>query len=180
MSAALALAIVLGSGGLAPAAQQHADVAQLVRDACVETGMRRTDLEQLGQARRWRQVRTTSDTSPQGSWNLVYRAGDARVMLSQFPDFGAGDPSIGSVCTVAVDVAAPSLEADVSALASSLGLADEAPFLDQPPGTVPMRVWSRFSDKTLTYAAAPDGRATVSLSRQVVSILPAPASPPGN
>ncbi|MEY4556605.1 MAG: hypothetical protein RL093_1724 [Pseudomonadota bacterium] len=180
MSAALALVMALETAALVPAAPQPADVAQLVRDACVETGMRRVDLERLGQARRWRRVRPTSDNSPSEGWNLIYRTGDALVMLSQVPDFGAGDPSTGSVCTVAIEGTAPSLEGDVSALATSLGLGDEAPFLDQPAGFVPMRVWSRFGDHTLTYAAAPDGRATISLSRQVVSTLPAPASPPGN
>ena len=157
MSTAVALAIVLGSAGPIPVMPQRADLAELVRDACVETGMRRAEFERLAQTRRWRQVRTTSDSSPPGSWNLVYRAGDARVMLSQIPDVHAGDPSIGSICTVAVERAA------------SLGLGDEAPVADLPPGYVPMRIWSRLGDRTLTYAAAPDGRATISLSRQIVT-----------
>ena len=178
MSAALALAFFLASAGAAPIAPQGADVAQLMRDACVETGMRRADMERLAQARRWRQVRTTSDSSPPGGWNLVYRAGDALVMLSHVADFDSGDPSVGSVCTVAVDHAASTLEGEVASLATSLGLGDEAPFLDQPPGAAPMRIWSRFGDRTLTFAAAPDGRATISLSRQVVTTLTTPDSPP--
>ena len=101
-------------------------------------------------------------------------------MLGYHSGFGAGDPSVGSVCSVSIERASPALADEMAALAASLGLGDESPFIDQPPGAAPMRIWSRFGDKTLTYAAASDGRAVVSLSRQVVSTLPAPVSPPGN
>lgn len=101
-------------------------------------------------------------------------------MLGYDARYGDGDPSIAAVCSVSVDSAAPDLAEDIAAFAASLGLIDEVPFLDPPAGSAPMRSWSRFGDKTLTYAAAPDGRAVISLSRQVVSTLPAPASPPGN
>lgn len=179
MSAALALAFGLVSAGSAPVLQ-GSDVGALVRQACVETGMRRDAFEQLGRTRRWRRARLTSDTSGPGSWNIAFRIEGGHVMLGYVPDFGARDPLVGSVCSVSVDRASPATEAEIVALAASLGLGDEVPFLDQPPGAAPMRIWSRFGDMTLTYAAAPDGRAVVSLSRQVVSTLPAPASPPEN
>jgi hypothetical protein len=178
MSAALAIAIALGSAGPAHVAPQGADVRELVRQACVETGLRRTAFEALGRERRWRPARLTSDARTPDSWSVAFRVDGAIVMLGYEPDFSEGESGLGSVCSVTVDRASPGLEDEMAVLAASLGLGDEAPFLGQPSGAAPMRVWSRFGDKTLTYAAAPDGRAVVSLSRQVVSTLP--ASPPGN
>lgn len=177
MSAALALAFGLASASPA-SALQGPDVGALVRQACVETGMRRDAFEELGRARRWRRARLTSATRSPGSWNIAFRIDGGLVMLGHDSDFGAGDPAVGWVCSVSVEQASPALADEMAALATSLGLGDEAPFLDQPPGTVPIRAWSRFGDKTLTYSAAPDGRAVISLSRQVLSTLP--ASPPGN
>ena len=180
MAAGLAAAIVLASAGAASAAPQPADVPQLVRDACVETGMRRDAFERLARERRWRQARTTSDTGPAGGWHLFFRGEGAVVMLSQVGGFGANDPSLGSVCTVSVERATPALEDEVAALAASLELGAEGPAMDLPGGSVPIRTWSRFGDFTLSYAAAPDGRATVSLLRQIVTTETAPVSPPGN
>ena len=180
MAAALAAAIVLASAGAGLAAPQRVDVAQLVRDACVETGMRRDAFERLARERRWRQARTTSDTGPAGGWNVFFRSEGAVVMLSQVPAFGANDPSLGSVCTVSVERATPALEDEIAVLAASLELDLEGPVTDPPRGLIPVRSWSRFGAFTLTYAAAPDGRATVSLSRQIVTIETAPVSPPGN
>ncbi|HYC68101.1 hypothetical protein [Brevundimonas sp.] len=178
MLSTLAIAISFGSASPAHVAPQSADVGELVRQACVETGMRRNAFETLGRERRWRQARLTSDSSAPESWTLAFRIDGGLVMLSYDPRSGASDLSVGSVCSVSVDRAAPGLADEMASLAASLGLGDESPFVDQPPGAAPMRIWSRFGDKTLTYAAAPDGRAVVSLSRQVVSTLP--ASPPGN
>ena len=177
MSAAFALAFGLLSASPAPALQ-GSDVGALVRLACVETGMRREAFEGIGRARRWRQARLTSATSEPGSWSIAFRIEGGLVMLGYDPRSGDSDPSVGSVCSVSVDEASSATEAEIVALAASLGLGDESPFVDQPPGMAPMRIWSRFGDQTLTYAAAPDGRAVISLSRQVVSTLP--ASPPGN
>ncbi|HEY0599520.1 hypothetical protein [Brevundimonas sp.] len=180
MAAGLAAAIVLASAGAVPAAPQRADVPQLVRDACVETGMRRDAFERLARQRRWRQARTTSHTGPAGGWNLFYRGEGAVVMLTQVREFGSDDPSLGSVCTVSVERAEPALGDEVAALAASLELDAEGPVTGFPGSPIPIRSWSRFGDVTLSYAAAPDGRATVSLSRQIVTTETAPASPPGN
>ena len=180
MSAALAIAIALGSASPAHVAPQGADVGELVRKACVDTGMGRNAFEVLARERRWRQARLTSNSGAPESWTLAFRIDGGLVMLSYDPRSGASDLSVGSVCSVSVDRATPGLADDMAALAASLGLGDESPFVDQPPGAAPMRIWSRFGDRTLTYAAALDGRAVVSLSRQVVSILPTSASPPGN
>ena len=180
MTAGLAAAIVLASAGAVSAAPQRADVPQLVRDACVETGLRRDAFERLARERRWRQARTTSDTGPEGGWHLFFHGEGAVVMLSHTPDFGPSDASLGSVCTVSVERATSALEDEVAALAASLELGAEGPVTELRQGSVPMRTWSRFGDFTLSYAAAPDGRATVSLSRQIVTTETAPVSPPGN
>lgn len=179
MPAALALAFVLASAGTVAAAPQGADVPQLVREACVETGLERADFERLARERRWRRARITSDTRPSGGWDLIYGADGARVMLSQVPGFGPEDPSLGSICTVSVDRAGGSLEGEVAALAASLGLEGEAPITDLPPGAAPLRTWSLLGGWTLTYAAAADGRAAISLSRQVVVEGPALTIPAG-
>lgn len=179
MSAALALAFVVGSGGTVAAAPQQPDVAKLVRDACVETGLERPAFERLAGQRRWRRARITSDTGPAGGWTVAYRADGAGVMLSQVPGFGPQDPSLGSVCTISVERAGGALEDDIAALAGSLGLAVEAPIADIP-GSVPIRTWSVLAGWTLTYAAAPDGRAAISLSRQFIVEGPPPTSPDGD
>jgi len=171
MTPALAFATVLA------AAPQGPDVAQLMRDACVSTGMRRDALERLARERGWRRGRPTSDGGPPGGWSLLVNADGATVMLSYIPEFGA-DAASGSMCTVTAARAAPGLEQEIEALAGSLDLAAE-PAIDQPAGFVPMRTWSRFGERTLTYAAAPDGRVAVSLSRQIVTEDPGPAPSPG-
>ena len=172
MTAALAFATVLAATAQGP------DVAQLMRDACVSTGMRRDAFERLVRERGWRRARTTSDSGAPGGWSIFVNGDGATVMLSYMPEFGA-DPALGSLCTVTAARAEPGLEREVEALAGSLDLAAET-VTDQPAGFVPMRTWSRFGDRTLTYAAAPDGRVAVSLSRQIVTEGPdLPPSPGG-
>jgi hypothetical protein len=177
MSLGLAITMALGLA-FSPALQTG--TGELVRDACVETGMRRAELEALAETRGWRAAPVTSQSGRQLGWNLVYRAGDALVMTSHDPAFDASDPEVGSVCTVGVRQASTSLESEVSALAASLDLAEEAPIGNQPTGQMTVRTWSRLGDKTLTYAVAPNGQATISLSRQVVTTVSTPAPPPGN
>ena len=179
MSAALVLAAVVASA-MGPAPHQGGRTAQLVRDACIDTQLERAAFEQLGRERGWQRARITSDTRRPGGWTLVFRAGDARVMLSQVPGFGPGDAELGSVCTVSVERASDSLEQEVAAFAASLGLESEGPIANLPAGAAPFRTWSLLGDWTLTYAAAADGRAAISLSRQIVISDTAPASPPGN
>jgi len=65
-------------------------------------------------------------------------------------------------------------------LAESLGLEGEDVPVESLPGFVPPRMWSSLGGHTLTYAAAEDGRAVISFSRQIVISDTAPASPPGN
>ena len=180
MSLALVLTLGLASAGPAPVAPQQADVAQLVRDACMGTDLRREAFEALGRDRRWRRTRTTSRDSAPGSWSVAYRIGEAAVVLSRIPTFGSGDASQGSVCMVTVDQAAPALKDEIASLASSLNLAAGAPIVDLASGIAPVQIWSGEGDWTLTYSAAADGRAAASLSRQIVIDDPAPVSPPGN
>lgn len=176
MSAALAFATALAVSGPAPAVSGP-DVAQLVRDACVSTGMRRDAFERLARERGWRRARTTLESGPPGGWNVLVNGNGATFILTHVPDFSP-DASLGSLCSVSVERADPALEGDVGALAAGLGLTEET-VTGLPPGGVPMRTWSRFGEWTLTYAAAPDGRAVVSLSRQIVTEGPSPAPSSG-
>ena len=179
MSAALVFALTVSAAAAPPPLFQDGEAMQLMRDACVGTELDRAAFERLGSERRWRTVRMTQRSGEPG-WNVSFRKGDVTIMMLGDAESNGAESSSGVVCSVSVERVSPALEGQVSDLAASLGLGDEAPFLDQPPEMVPIRIWSRFGDKTLTYAAAPDGRAVISLSRQVVSILPTPASPPGN
>lgn len=176
MSAALAIAAVLSS--LAVAAPQASDGVQLLRDACIATHLQRADFERLGRERRWQAQRLTRSSGERG-WVVSFRANNALVMLRGGSPRDGDDAGLGASCSVSIDQASPTLEADIAALARSLGLEGEGAVADGPPGFVAPRVWSRFGGHTLTYAAA-DGRAVISYSRQIVSSDSASPSPSGN
>lgn len=167
-----ALALALSAAAAAPAPSQDADVAQLVRDACVATELDRAAFERLGRERRWRSVRLTQRSGRSG-WSVAFRAEGATIMLmgGRAPD---NDPADAPSCSVSVEHAPEGLEQEIDALAAALGLASEGA-LEAPAGMVPIRMWSRFGDSTLTFAAAQDGRAVVSFSRQHVTRVAGPA-----
>lgn len=167
MFAALALATVFGTTEPVGIASQDAHV-QLVREACVEKGLNRGAFEALARERRWRRVRVTSSGDQMGGWHLMFRVRGGHVMLVGLPESDASDPSAGSMCSVSVDRAPPSLEQEVTALAASLGLESDPMGGNFPSAAGPVRTWSRLGDSTLTYASSPDGRAVISLSRQLV------------
>ena len=177
MSVALVIAAVLSTSAAPFGPPQESGAMQLVRDACVETNFQRSALERLGRERRWRPQRMTQRSGEPGQVT-AFRADNVLIMLMDGPS-GDGLPRLpGQMCSVSFDRAAPELVGEVAGLAASLGLEDEGA-ADGFPGSVPVRVWSRLGDKTLTYAAA-DGRAVVSISRQIVTHEPAPVSPSGN
>jgi hypothetical protein len=179
MVAEFALALSLSVAPEGPSVSRGADAVQLVRDACVSTELDRDAFEALGQERRWRRVRLTPRAAPAG-WNTAFRANGVLVMMlgGQEP----GGPGTGSavVCSVSVERADQELEGEFAALAESLGLGSESLSAESLPGFIPPRIWSTLGGQTLTYAAAPDGRAVISLSRQIVISETAPVSPPGN
>ncbi len=152
--------------GLAHAqAPQGGAAVQLIRDACIETGLDRTAFESLGRERRWRRVRMTSDGA---GWNVAYRTPDAQIMLTRIPDpRRESEASVGSVCVVSVEHAPASLEGEIAEFAASLGL--EA--ADLPAGLGGrglVRSWSSTGEWTLSYAEGSDNAAAISLSRQIV------------
>ncbi len=171
MPVALAAAALFASAS--PGALQGPDVAQLLRDACVTTELQRTAFERMARERGWREARTTSRSGPQGGWSLFFHADGAVVMLSYVPEVAADEPSTGTVCTVSVEQATPQLEAEIGSLAEELGLEEEQPFTGPQMGAASMQTWSRLGYRTLTYAVVPNGRASISLSRQVVVHVPA-------
>lgn len=163
----LAIAVSVAIAGAAtPTRAQGAGVAQLLRDACVDTGLDREAFERLARERRWRAVRLTQSPRGQG-WNVAYRVDGALVMLrgGAVPGHASADTAS---CSVSVERAPAALEGQIDSLATSLGLASEG-MTEDVPGFVPIRIWSRFGEATLTFASAPDGRAVVSFSRQHVT-----------
>ncbi len=180
MFAEFALALTLsvappqGSTGL-----RGSDVVQLVRDVCLDTGLDRAAFERLGRERRWRPARLNNRSGEPG-WSTAFRANGALVMMMGGQEPGGPGRGSALVCSVSVEQAGHGLEADFATLADSLGLEGENVPVDSPPGFVPPRMWSSLGGHTLTYAAAADGRAVISFSRQIVISEPAPASPPGN
>ena len=175
MSAALALAVALaGPAALPPG---NAEVVQLLRDACVATEMRRDAFEQLARSRRWSSAGRRPE-SVSGGWSVMYRAGDAVVLLVNAGAIGDGDRSLGSVCTVGVQDPENGLSGAVGMLAESLGLTAEAEPLQL--GGEGTRAWSTLGRHTLIYSTAHSGPAvSISLSRQHVVEGPAPAVPAG-
>ena len=177
MLAALALATVFATTGPVGIASQDSHVLQVVREACVETGLNREAFEELARERRWRRVRVTSSGDQMGGWHLMFRVRGGHGMLVGFPEPDASAPSAGSMCSVSVDRAPPSLEQEVNALAASLGLESDPMGENFPSAAGPVRTWSRLGDSTLTYATSPDGRAVISLSRQLVISTSSAVSP---
>jgi len=177
MSATLAISLVLATSSGPSATIQHTDGAQLLRDACVETGLQRAAFERLGRERRWRSQRIARRSGNVG-WTVVFRADDARIMLTRGLAGDTDEPGLGASCSVSLEQASPGLEGEIAALAASLGLEDEAVVTNVAPGFVPIRVWSRFAGQTVTYAQAADGRAVISFSRQIVTHEPDAARAP--
>lgn len=166
ISTALTLAAFLTSAAVPPVPSQGADVVQLVRDACVTTGLDRAAFERLGRERRWRSVRLTQRSGRPG-WSVAFRTEGSTVMLMGGPA-PTVEPVDMSSCSVSVERAPDGLESQIDGLATSLGLAPDGA-VEARAGMVPVRLWSRFGDATLTFAAAPDGRAVISYSKQHVT-----------
>lgn len=177
MNAALVLAVALLAEPAVPPPQSAAGPAQVFRDFCVGTGLRRDAFEALARQRRFRAARVIS-SGDQPGWNLVFRGEGVVVMLSKVGGVPHEDAALGSVCSVSADRAGPGLPAEIEALASEIGL--EAEPLVDIPGTAHVRTWSKFGGQTLSYATIPsDPRAVISLSRQTVT-PGSQTSPPGN
>ena len=179
MLAEFALALTLSVAPQGSAGLRGADVVQLVRDICVDTGLDRAAFERLAQERRWRPARLTG-RSGQPGWRAAFRANGVLVMMMGGQEPGGPGRGSALVCSVSVERAGQGLEADFAAMAESLGLEGESIPVGSLPGFVPPRMWSSLGGHTLTYAAAADGRAVISFSRQIVINETAPFSPPGN
>lgn len=159
-------AVVLNGAPAAPV-KAEATAADLVRDACFATDLKRDAFEALARERRWAPVQITHNSGAD-RWDSAYRAGNMTVSLSYIPDVSSGDRSQASTCVVTPRSASPALESEIAALASEMGLSDHGPMTGLPSY---VRSWSKLGSWTLSYAAA-DQRAAISLSRQIVSTTP--------
>lgn len=166
MIPAFAMAVALIAAEAPPPAPQGSGAVQLLRDACIDTGMNRAAFEQLGRARRWRATPMTRRSGPTG-WAVAFRTDGVLIMLTQGLD---NDAEVGALCAVSVDRASSTLPAEVAALAVELGLEGESTADIPSPGR--LQVWSTPAGLTLTYGtgAASDPRAVISLSRQIVTV----------
>lgn len=165
----LALAFVAALSGVEPAfpAQRDHSLAELVRVACVDTGLRREVVERTARANRWNAARITRQTSEQG-WSLAYRVDAASIIVSNIPVAGDADPSQASFCTVSIANPPSDWMADVEQLAFDLGLVAES--AGELSGPAEMHVWSKLGAQTLTAAYQFSNRTVaVTLSRQVVT-----------
>ena len=72
MVPAFAMAVALIAAEAPAPAPQGSGTVQLLRDACIDTGMNRAAFEQLGRARRWRATPMTRRSGPP-SWSVAFR-----------------------------------------------------------------------------------------------------------
>lgn len=166
MSLALALAIVLGGSGLPLPAVQDESLSGLVRQACVDTGMRRDAFEALGQARRWTSSTPRHVSGETAQWSSAFRSGRAVIFMSGTTGEGVSDPSLAASCTVSVTRPDRDWQADIVALASELELQAEPD--PEIPGTE-MQTWAKPMGHRLTSVYQSANRtASVTLSRPIV------------
>lgn len=169
MLAALTLAVVLGGAEPSVPALRDPTPAELMREGCVNTGLRREAFEQAARAHGWTPSRITRSSGMPG-WNASYRAGRALVVMSGLPLNGGTDPSLASMCMVSMGRPQGNWLAELAALASELGMEPEG---DQAAlGGAEMRIWSKFGSETLSAAYRSSNRTVaVTLSRQIVTVL---------
>lgn len=166
MVPAFAMAVALIAAEAPAPTPRGSGPVQLLRDACLDTGMRRAAFEALGRTRRWRAAPLIRRTGSAGA-AVAFRQDGVLIMLMPGPN---NDADIGAMCSVSVDRAPATLLAEVEALAGSLDLEGEA--APDVPAAGQLRVWSKFGGMTLTYAtgAANDPRAVISVSRQIITV----------
>lgn len=165
MLVTLAFAILLGGSRPALDTPEDSVLVGLVEQACVATGLQRDAFEQAARTQRWRPAPLTRNTGE--GWSLAYRTGQATITLSGLPVDGVTDPSLGSMCMVAVHRPDAGWREQLSALAVELGM-QEDPALEIP-GAPDVRSWSKFGGHTLTAAYQPANQTVaVTLSRQIV------------
>ena len=168
MISALILGIALGGAGAVSPAQSEGSVADLVRTACVDTGMRREAFEAMAQSRHWQRIEAASEDAGEAGWTLHYRAGRMSVMLSMMPVDGPADPALASMCAVMAPRPAADWRSGVETLASELRLAKDPEILGAP-GTDQLS-WSKFGEFTLSASYAPSNQSlAVTLSRQIIT-----------
>jgi len=140
------LAGLVLSAGIAFATPQPGEVAtQLVREACVGTGMQKDAFERLGQERRWRPAPLATPLAEPGAWFAGFETSDALITLSSTPN-RPDTPGVHTVaCTVmssdigdgwltAVEVLVAEMGLDVVDVVSALPPAEEVHVWSDGPG----------------------------------------------
>ena len=143
---------------------------QLVREACLGTGMQKDAFERLGRDRRWRRVPAPSPRP--GAWHVRFQGPGALVTLSTIPHL-PGDPQVdGAACTIITDGVGDDWVPAVEGLAVELGLGNSQTLPQS--GSREAQVWSDVpGGQTLTATYAPGQRIfTITYVKRV----PAPAA----
>lgn len=146
---------------------------QLVREACIGTGMQKDAFERLGRERRWRRARLTAPSAEARAWHVGFQTREGLVTLSTIPQY-PGQPAVdGAACMVMADSVGDNWLNAVENLAAEIGLGGYQE-LTAIPGSDEMHVWSDGpGGQTMT--------ATYVRQRRVLSItyvkrVPSPAS----
>lgn len=136
------LAGLVLSAGMALATPQPGDAAtQLVREACVGTGMEKEAFERLGRERRWRRARLTAPSAEARAWHVGFQTREGLVTLSTIPQY-PGQPAVdGAACMVMADSVGDDWLPAVEGLATEIGLGGYQE-LTALPGSDEMHVWS--------------------------------------
>lgn len=169
MFAALALSAWAALGAPEPGDA----AAQLVREACVGTGMQKEAFERLGRERRWRRARLTAPSAEARAWHVGFQTREGLVTLSAIPQY-PGQPAVdGAACMVMADSVGDDWLPAVEGLAAEIGLGGYQE-LTAIPGSDEMHVWSDGpGGQTMTATYAHQRRV---LSITYVKRVPSPAS----
>ena len=164
-------ALFLSAWAIAAAPEPGDAATQLVRDACIATGMQKDAFERLGRERRWRRARLSSPSTEPGSWHVGFQAREGLVTLSTIPQF-PGQPAVdGAACMVMVESVGDDWLPAAEDLAAEIGLGGYQA-LSATPGPEEMHVWSDGpGGQTMTVAYARQRRV---LSITYVKRVPGP------
>ena len=162
---ALLIAGFLAGG--APSPDQHpARLADMVREACVVTELRREEFEKVARTHRWKPTPITSASGEQAAWTVAFRDGAASLIMSGAVGNAEANPDLAALCMVSVPEPRGDWQGDIADLAVELGMTPEPSY---NLGGADVRTWSRLGSQTLTAAYQPGNRTVaVTLSRQTV------------
>ncbi|HAV50876.1 MULTISPECIES: hypothetical protein [unclassified Brevundimonas] len=166
-------ALVLSAWAALAAPEPGDAAAQLVRDACISTGMQTEAFERLGRDRRWRRAPLATPLSEQLASYAGFLTRDALVTLSTTLS-SPGEPVVHNIaCTVMSNGVDGDWLPEVEVLAAEMEL-DRVDVLSALPVTEEVHVWSDGpGEQFLTVNYVPERRV---LSITYVKRVPSPAA----